>query len=94
MGAISAATPLKPKGRRAIYDWEEAKQFLYQLLDQKGDYAEKDQADDWCRQADAERAVAQHLTTDKGGPSENMVRRHVVKIVESWRKLQREKEGS
>jgi len=91
--ANSAATPPKPKGRRYIYDWEEAKQFLYQLLDQKGDYAEKGQADDWCRQVDAERAVAEHLTTDKKRPSENIVRKHVVKIVDSWRELQREKAG-
>jgi hypothetical protein len=92
--ASRAAPSLKLKGRRAIYDWEEAKQFLYQRLDQKGDYAEKGQTDDWCRQADAERAVAKHLTTDKKGPAENMVRKHVVEIAESWRKLQRKKEGS
>jgi hypothetical protein len=91
--ARSAATPPKPIGRRAFYDWEEAKQFLYQLLDQKGDYAEKGQADDWCRQADAERAVARHLTTDKKTPSENLVRKNVVKIVASWRELHHEKKG-
>ena len=87
--ARSAAALPKPKGRRPIYDWEEAKQFLYQELTQKRDYAEKDQTDDWCRQADAEKAVAEHLTTDGNGPSETVVREHVVEIVESWRELQR-----
>jgi hypothetical protein len=91
--ASSAATPPKPRGRRPIYDWEEAEQFLHQLLDQKGDYAEKGQIDDWCRQADAERAVAEHLTTNGKRPSGNIVREHVVEFVDRWRKLQFEKEG-
>ncbi|MDO8400583.1 MAG: hypothetical protein Q7T45_22450 [Bradyrhizobium sp.] len=87
--ASRTAAPPTPRGRRQIYNWEEAKQFLYRLMDEKGDYAEEDQADDWCRQADAERAVVGHMTTDNKGPSENTVRVNVVKIVESWRELQR-----
>jgi hypothetical protein len=89
--ASSAATPPKPRGRRPTYDWEEAKQFLYQLMTQKGDFDEEGQADDWCRPADAETAVAEHLTTHGKGPSESLVRKHVVEVVESWREMQREK---
>jgi len=90
--ASTAATPPKPRGPRPTYDWEEAKQFMYQLLTKKGDFAEEGQANDWCRQADAERAVAQHLTTDGKSPSENIVRKHVVEIAESWREMQRKKQ--
>jgi hypothetical protein len=72
------------RGRRARYDWDEAKIVLLDALKQRGDFDETDQEDDWNCQARAEDLIMSHFRDQQ--PSRSLVRSHVAKIVKEWRK--------
>jgi hypothetical protein len=78
-------TPLSSsrRGRRARYDWDEAKIVLLDALKQRGDFDETDQEDDWNCQARAEDLIMSHFRDQQ--PSRSLVRSHVAKIVKEWR---------
>jgi hypothetical protein len=71
------------RGRRARYDWDEAKIVLLDALKQRGDFDETDQEDDWNCQARAEDLIMSHFRDQQ--PSRSLVRSHVAKIVKEWR---------
>jgi hypothetical protein len=73
------------RGRRARYDWDEAKIVLLDALKQRGDFDETDQEDDWNCQARAEDLITSHFGKKDQRPSASLVRSHVAKIVKEWR---------
>src|SRR5262249_38269119 len=87
---LEAITKLERKqgsqGRRPDYDYDDAQQFVFQLFEQRGDFAEFGQVDDWNRQRHVEDAVRHYLRERYGKePSRSTVRRIVVKAIKSWR---------
>ena len=75
----------KRRGRKAQYDWTEARFVLRAALNQRGDFNEPDQMDDWNCRACAERLVKEHFAQKDQHPTESLVRLHVTKIYEQWR---------
>ena len=73
------------RGRRARYDWDEAKIVLLDALKQRGDFDETDQENDWNCQARAEGLIRSHFGEKDQRPSASLVRSHVAKIVKEWR---------
>src|SRR5262249_49622185 len=73
------------RGRRARYDWDEAKIVLLDALKQRGDFDETDQENDWNCQARAEGLIRSHFGDKDQRPSASLVRSHVAKIVKEWR---------
>jgi hypothetical protein len=73
------------RGRRARYDWDEAKIVLLDALKQRGDFDETDQENDWNCQARAEGLITSHFGKKDQRPSASLVRSHVAKIVKEWR---------
>ena len=87
-GAEQGAGPspsFKRRGRKAQYDWTEAQLVLTAALNQRGDFNEPDQMDDWNCRACAERLVKEHFAKKGQHPTESLVRSHVTKICEQWR---------
>ena len=73
------------RGRRARYDWDEAKIVLLDALKQRGDFDETDQENDWNCQARAEGLIRSHFGEKDQRPSASLVRSHVAEIVKEWR---------
>jgi hypothetical protein len=87
---IGSAKP----GRKADFDWEDARSFTFKLLDEKGDYFfNENRVEGWKCQADLERAVSKHLSNLRSrerreqvdGPRKSTVRPHVKRFAQEWR---------
>jgi hypothetical protein len=81
-------------GRKADFDWDDARSFTFKLLDEKGDFLiSENRVEGWKCQADLERAVGKHLSTLRSrelqtqvdGPRKNTVRPHVKRFAKQWR---------
>jgi hypothetical protein len=81
-------------GRKADFDWDDARSFTFRLLDEKGDFLiSENRVKGWKCQADLERAVGKHLSTLRSrelqtqvdGPRKNTVRPHVKRFAKQWR---------
>ena len=79
--AVVEAKPTEPErprsraGRKAEYEWVEAKQYLEKIVHQRGDPDnEHDEAPDWKSDADIARAVLAHLEhlAKKGEPTPDL----------------------
>jgi hypothetical protein len=83
----TSEAPKRKSGRRAEYDWVEAKLFVVQQLEAKGDFDEPDQLDNWKSQADLERCVADYFSTKGIGkvPATSLIRSKIGTIVAAWR---------
>jgi hypothetical protein len=94
LDAEARRVPRRP-GRRPKYDRVEAREFLFKLLDERGDFDEPGQIDTWCLQSHAEKAIREHFENiDGGGPKESTARAIVNEIVPEWRKLQLRTDGA
>jgi len=73
-------------GRKPEYDHDDAVQFCFQLLDERGDFDEPGQVNNWNSQRHLEDEVRTYLTkpSDKE-PSSSTVRRIVTKARDEWR---------
>ncbi|MDN4986566.1 hypothetical protein QY049_25740 [Bradyrhizobium sp. WYCCWR 13022] len=87
--ALSDASeaPKRKSGRKAQYDWVEAKLFVEQQLEARGDFDEPDQMDNWKSQADLERCLADHFSEKGEGktPAPSLIRARIGPIVAAWR---------
>jgi len=73
-------------GRPPDYDHDDAEQFIFKLLNERGDFTEFGQVDDWNRRRHVEDALRDYLSNRCGKePSASTVRRMVTKAVERWR---------
>src|SRR5262249_51611615 len=67
-------------GRPPDYDHDDAEQFVFKLLNERGDFTEFGQVDDWNRQRHVEDALRDYLSNRCGKePSASTVRRMVTK---------------
>ena len=77
------------KGRRPIYDWDDAMNFAKGEFERRGDYNDLQNAEDgWRSQADLVRLVSSYMAKYNGGkePSESEVKRHLKDLFDSGRK--------
>ena len=73
-------------GRPPDYDHDDAEQFVFRLLDERGDFTELGQVDDWNCQRHVEDALRDYLSNRCGKePLSSTVRRIVTKAIERWR---------
>jgi hypothetical protein len=98
---VLSARSVSPKVRRkagakAKYDWWAVTQYLFEQLNEKGDFDEPDQTNDWKSQADVVRSVVKYL--EKHGPKDNeghpiipansTLNKRVSEMVAKWRRKQ------
>jgi hypothetical protein len=77
------------KGRKPMYDWEDAMNFAKMEFEKRGDYNDpQNAADGWRSQADLARLVMDYMKKHNGGkePSESEVKRHLKVLLDSIRK--------
>jgi hypothetical protein len=86
-GLLTPGTRVKRKrgGNKPKYDWASAEIVLFECLDERGDFDEPDQMDNWNRQRHAEEAVLDFFSKTDRQPSESSVRKFVNSIVKKWR---------
>ena len=98
-----ARTPLPPaevpvearrRGAKSKFDWEDIELFVFKALDERGDFTEPRQADNWNTQSDLEKCVAHYIFDLTGkGPAESTIREHICPMVAKWRLAQNQKAG-
>jgi hypothetical protein len=69
-------------GRKPVYDWSDVRCYVFQLMDERGEFCEINIDTDGWSQADLEALVMSYLNQQ---PSESTVRRHVRQFVAEWR---------
>ena len=77
------------KGRKPMYDWEDAMNFAKREFENRGDYNDPQNAvDGWRSQADWARLVSSYMEKHNGGkePSESEVKSHLKDLLDSIRK--------
>jgi hypothetical protein len=77
------------KGRKPMYDWEDAMNFAKSEFENRGDYNDPQNAvDGWRGQADWARLVSSYMEKHNSGkePSESEVKRHLKDLLDSIRK--------
>jgi hypothetical protein len=74
-------------GRKDAYDWGEAVLFIEKVLNERGDFAEPENAmAGWRSQADLERLVVEHMSPIEGKePAVSTIRRRVTPTLVKWR---------
>ena len=75
----------KRRGRKGNYDWYEAAIVLREALNERGDFDESGQMNNWNCQACAERLVTEHFAKMGQHPATSTVRLRVVNLVKQWR---------
>jgi hypothetical protein len=77
------------KGRKPMYDWEDAMNFAKREFENRGDYNDPQNAvDGWRSQADLARLVINYMKKHNGGkePSDSSVKSHLKDLLDSIRK--------
>jgi hypothetical protein len=89
--------PERPKGKpgaKPRYDWEEVELLVQRELDERGDFNDANQVENWRSQADLERTVADHFSNQNGEtPAVSTVRKRIVPMVNRWRLKERSRNG-
>jgi hypothetical protein len=83
-------TPKGKSGRKPDWDWEDVRQFVFQMLDQNGDFDDPAPAAEWKSQNDLIRAVLNYIEKQVGigegnGPSHTTLKERVAPMVADWR---------
>ena len=87
--AENARTVPARKGRKPMYDWEDAMNFAKREFENRGDYDDPQNAvDGWRSQADWARLVSNYMEKHNGGkePPESVVKKHLKDLLDSIRK--------
>jgi len=77
------------KGRKPMYDWEDAMNFAKKEFENRGDYNDPQNAvDGWRGQADLARLVSSYMGKHNGGkePSDSEGKRHLKDLLDNIRK--------
>jgi hypothetical protein len=76
------------RGAIIKFDWPDAKDFAFRLLNEQGEFREWDSASDWKCKADLERKVLIYMEKSTGegeGPGESTIRAKVKEWFTEWR---------
>jgi hypothetical protein len=92
--AISPPSELRKSkaGAKPRYDWQDVEGFVFQELDNRGDFEHPDTTDDWKSQNDLIKAVLTYLEKRHGGagsgPSPTTLKDRIAPMVTTWRAKQ------
>jgi hypothetical protein len=82
--SISTARPAGRRGRPPNFDWPDVEQFVFQTMNEKGEFNDWDT--EWKVQADLERLVAKYIETTCGdAPAESTIRENIGPMLRRWR---------
>jgi hypothetical protein len=85
-GGVSRTTKGR-QGRKPKYDYDDVEQFVFQQLEQRGDFEEFGQMNDWNCQKHLEDAVRSYMSKpSREEPAPSTVRRYAKKATEHWRR--------
>jgi hypothetical protein len=77
------------RGATPKFDWPEVEQFVFQKMDEEGDFREWDT--EWKCQADLERAVSDYVASKYGAsPAESTIRSRIGPMLDHWRQHRRQ----
>jgi hypothetical protein len=102
---LTAPRETNRRGAPPKYDWPEIETVVFTLMDEKGEFNERDVDSDWRTKADLERKILDifedRLTSQRQkraqkqptGPSESLVRKRVGAMLAKWRERAKANKG-
>jgi hypothetical protein len=92
---VSAPVKARRRGAAPKYDWPEIEIFVFELMEEEGEFREWDVDSGWCTRADLERKVLAYFNDRvsrkklKRSPGESTVRQKVAFSLAKWRSTQK-----
>ena len=90
MGELSIALKKelpRRRGDKPDFDWADVRDFVFQTMNNKGDFTAWDTCSDWRCQADLERLVCEYIEKTHGGhcPAESTIRDYASRFYKEWK---------